>query len=66
MKITMTSILTKKTRTRDIDVTESQLLDWHNGTLIQNAMPHLSADNREFIKTGITPEEWNEAFGEEE
>jgi hypothetical protein len=25
---------------------------------IQNAMPHLSVDDREFIMTGVTPEEW--------
>ena len=26
-------------------------------------MPHLSADEREFIMTGITPNEWEDAFG---
>ena len=34
--------------------------------LIQDAFPQLSDDEREFIKTGITPAEWDEAFGEEE
>jgi hypothetical protein len=29
---------------------------------VQNAMPHLSADEREFIMTGITPTEWDEMF----
>jgi hypothetical protein len=33
--------------------------------LIQEAMPNLSADDREFIMTGITPEEWNSAFPDE-
>jgi hypothetical protein len=33
------------------------------GELIQNAMPHLSADDREFVKTGITGEEWDQLFG---
>lgn len=43
----------------DIDVTPEQIKSWQSGTLIQNAMPHLSADEREFIMTGITPAEWN-------
>ena len=38
---------------------------WQSGALIQNAFPELSADAREFIKTGITPEEWEAMFGEE-
>lgn len=33
------------------------------GALIQDAFPTLSAEDREFILSGITPEEWNETFG---
>jgi hypothetical protein len=29
---------------------------------VQNAMPNLSADEREFIMSGITPTEWDEMF----
>lgn len=63
MKITRTSKLTGITRTKEIDVTEDQLLAWEMGKLIQDAMPQLSADDREFIKTGITGEEWDQLFG---
>jgi|TARA_B100000131_G_scaffold240447_1_gene232745 hypothetical protein len=49
----------------DINVTHQQIDAWESGVLIQDAMPHLNADEREFIKTGITPEEWDETFGEE-
>lgn len=38
---------------------------WQSGTLIQDAFPMLNPDQREFIKTGITPEEWNSMFGED-
>ena len=38
---------------------------WNAGALIQNAFPELSADEREFVKTGITPKEWDAMFGEE-
>lgn len=58
MKITRTSILTRITRTLDIPVTLEQLATWERGTLIQNAMPNLNANDREFIMSGITPEEW--------
>ena len=64
MQITRTSPFTGKINTREIDVTEDQLEAWYNGQLIQEAMPHLSADDREFIKTGITPEEWDKMFDE--
>ena len=33
------------------------------GVLIQYAFPTLNADQREFILTGITPEEWDAHFG---
>ena len=52
-------------REREIDVTEEQLRNWAEGALIQDAMPHLFADDREFIMTGMTQEDW-EALGEEE
>ena len=44
---------------------EEGLVAWTYGTLIQEAFPTLDADQREFMMTGVTPEEWNKAFGEE-
>lgn len=58
MLITKRSSLTGIISSREIDVTQAQLDNWASGTFIQNAMPHLSADDREFIMTGVTPEEW--------
>lgn len=58
MKITRTSAISGVTRTREIDVTQAELDDYLGGELIQRAMPNVSADDREFIMTGITPEEW--------
>ena len=48
-----------------IEVNESDYFDWDDGTLIQNALPYLSADEREMIKTGICPTCWDSMFGEE-
>lgn len=66
MLITRTSMVTGIERTVDLPVTQEQIDRWQNGELIQNAMPDLSADQREFILTGVTSEEWNSAFGSEE
>ena len=66
MKITKTSPFTNTTNVMDINVTQEQIALWESGTLIQNAMPNISADEREFIMTGITPSEWAEAFGSSE
>ena len=59
MKITKRSPFTGKLHTMEIDCTIEQLQNWRNGEVIQRAFPHLSADEREFIKTGITPTEWD-------
>lgn len=64
MKITRQSMFTGRVHTKEIDVTQEQLERWANGELIQNAMPHLSPDDREFIMTGVTAEEWNKCFGD--
>lgn len=58
MKITRTSRLTGKTRSMRLDITQAQLDAWVDGMLIQDAMPDLTPDEREFVMTGITPSEW--------
>ena len=59
MKITRQSILSKNISSMDIDVTHEQIAQWESGVLIHQAMPHLCEDEREFIMTGITPDEWD-------
>ena len=66
MLITRTSAFTGKIRTLDLPCTREQLEAWRAGKLIQFAMPRLSASEREFIQTGVTQEEWNDAFNEKE
>ena len=63
MKITRTSMFSGIERTLDLPITEEQLSAWTSGTLIQEAMPELSPDDREFVMTGVTPEEWAKEFG---
>ena len=66
MQIVRTSRISGNTNVMDIDITTDQFLSWINGSLIQDVMPDISADEREFIMTGITPDEWDAMFGEDE
>lgn len=58
MLITRKSQLTGEIHTMDIAVTPKQMEDWEAGMHIQHAMRDVPAPLREFIKTGITPDEW--------
>lgn len=59
MMITRKSAFTGKVHHREMNVTAAQFANWKRGMLIQDAFPNLDADDREFIKTGVTPEEWD-------
>jgi hypothetical protein len=63
MKVTRRSPFTGITRTLDLNITAAQIAAYNGGALLQNAFPQLSADEREFYKTGITGEEWDQTFG---
>ena len=65
MKFTRTSMMTGKTHEMDLDITEDQLNDWNQGQLIQDVMPELSPDAREFLMTGITSDEWDSLMGDD-
>ena len=36
---------------------------WIDGESIQNCFPYLSADDRQILLSGISPNHWNEMFG---
>jgi hypothetical protein len=63
MQVTRRSPFTGITRTLDLNITEAQVEAYANGALLQVAFPTLNADEREFYKTGITGEEWDQMFG---
>ena len=58
LTVTNRSSMTGKVNTKELDITFAQFAAWHQGKLIQEVMPNLSADDREFLMTGITPDEW--------
>ena len=63
MLITRRSMVSGKVHTIDLDVNQEQLDNYAAGALLQNAFPGLNPGEREFIKSGITNEEWQELFG---
>jgi len=68
MLITKKSQVSHKEHTLDIPITMDKYIQWQGGVdaHIQNFFPELNDDQREFLLTGITKEEWNELFSEEE
>jgi len=45
------SPLTGRVNTMEISMEPADFQSWRSGELIQNALPYLSSDEREFIKT---------------
>jgi len=66
MIVEMKSILSGKTSSMDLPVTDLQVNLWRSGMLIQNVMPDLSVQQREFLITGMTLEEQEVFFNIEE
>ncbi len=57
---------TGKTNSMWLPISYDQYVEWQTGTeLIQNALPELDADQREFLITGMVPETWNNVFKEQ-
>ena len=64
MKITRHSLFTSIPHTMDLPITEAQLQAWRSGTVIQQAMPQLTPEQREFLVTGTTTDEWQQFMDE--
>ena len=65
MKITRTNPFNAaEINTMDLPVTLDQVDAYMQGVNVQDAFPQLDAEEREFIKTGITAKVWDEIFGD--
>jgi hypothetical protein len=62
MQVTVVSLLSGKRHTKEINITEEHLKRWRMGELLQDVCPHLTPDEREFLISGATKEEWDKAF----
>ncbi len=68
--VTQKSNLTGKVHTQGFMMTPEQFAEYmlpnHQRRPLQLIFPELSADDREFLISGITKEEWEAEFGPEE
>ena len=66
VRVTRTSLFTQRRNTMTLPVLKPLFDDafaaWQRGALVQDCFPALTADEREFLISGSTPEEWAEAF----
>ena len=66
VRVIQVSPISGNINTMELPIRQGQIEYWQaSGELVQNVFPHLNADEREFLMTGITPEEWSTAFGKE-
>ena len=69
MLVARISPLTGKLNTMELDVTQAQLdemfMPMTRRRFVQDIFPNLNNAEREFIKTGYTPEDWETMFPEE-
>jgi|694.fasta_scaffold135512_5 hypothetical protein len=56
-------VVTKKEYS--VRVPGPELFAYRNGKFIQDAMPSVSRDDREFLISGMSPEGWEENFKDE-
>jgi hypothetical protein len=63
MIITRISPFSRKTNSLDLPVTDEQMKKYEDGALLQDAFPHLTRAEREFIKSGLTADDWKAIFG---
>ena len=68
IKVTRLSVITRKMNTMELPISQEHLniYDTVGDILVQDAFPNLDKEQREFLISGITPDEWNETFGEDE
>lgn len=66
MLVRRKSVLSGIERTRNIPVNPEDMLLWESGLVsIDDSMPYLNDVDRQFILSGITEYEWNDAFAKE-
>jgi hypothetical protein len=67
--LSMQSLFTGKQNQREYPIQDQQrIIKWlydENRRAVQSEFPEYSADDREFLVSGCTPEEWEELLGEE-
>ena len=63
-RVEVKSLFTGRNNVMTLGFTREQFNRWQGGEYIQRAMPQLSDDEREFLMSGATPQEWAEEFSD--
>jgi hypothetical protein len=70
VRVTRSSLFTQRRNTMTLPVLkplfDESFRSWQDGRNIQDCFPTLTADEREFLISGATPEEWSDTFPPEE
>ena len=66
IQVTRQSVLTRKMNTMELPILQEHLdiYDTVGDILVQDAFPNLDKEQREFLISGITPQEWNKYIGD--
>ena len=68
VEVVRTSPLTGNVNKMYLDITQEQIAEWNapaqERRLIQDIFPNLNEDEREFIMTGYTIQDWKTIYGE--
>jgi len=69
MQVSKMSPFTGNINTMTLDISPNQMAEFSDPRrtrLVQDIFPNLSQDEREFIMSGTTPDDWKQMFGEDE
>ena len=66
IQVTRQSVLTRQMNTMELPISQEHLdiYDTVGDILVQDAFPNLDKGQREFLISGITPQEWNKYIGD--
>lgn len=59
MRVKRRCIITGRMNEMELPITEEQVERWKRGVVVQKAFPQLTADQREFLISGMLPETWD-------
>lgn len=62
LRITKRSMFSGKMSQMEIEADPDDIDKWRNGTLIQDALPYLSSEEREFLISGMSVQEQRDFF----
>lgn len=66
LEVTIRSPASGNVHSKILPISPKQWNDWQQGEYIQNALGHLSAEDREWLMSGLTAEEFDTLYSDED